>query len=663
MADRAEPRLLLTHSARSWVQDLHFHLIDHGGALVHGYALSAEEAVTASVDVLVDDDVCSFLSKRLVSDLRHRGVSVIGVFDPEDGEAGTGRLAEVGIDVHLPSDAPMETFVAGVVPAGRPIGAAGRSPRPERRQGASLAHPVVAVAAAGGGAGATEIALAMARRMGGKGRQVVLADADEVTPSIAQRLRLPLYPNIRTAADAICRDGDGIEDSLIEVAARTRVLVGLPNARLWHELRPTEVASVVADAATLATVVVNVGSSIEDVPTLGGPARFGIARSMIEAADAIVLVATSSPVGSSTGWRVPTSSSATRTCTPFSIASRGADTASAESARSWTGSPHPTHHAGADRWQCRPGGMEGRGSRRWPLSPRRRPVDPSRRAHRRGPMTAGTYAAMRSRLLSRLEEFDGDTIGGAALDEVVDGYEAEAGAGIPDAPPLRDVGEMKRRLVDSVAGFGPLQTVFDDPGTEEIFLEGDRVTFLDGEGRLRPAPIPATEAEVLHIVKRLLALTDRHVDASNPIVQARVLDGTARLTAVMPPVSDRLSATGEALLPEAGVVAAPRGTEIADTGGRRVPARHHAGAVLGARLGPARCRKDVAAGGAAPCCARHPLCRGGSGAPRAAQSDELFLRGEAPRPGWLRRDTASGAGEAGARDAPRSHRGRRGPWR
>ena len=297
MADRAEPRLLLTHSARSWVQDLHFHLIDHGGALVHGYALSAEEAVTASVDVLVGDDVCSFLSKRLVSDLRHRGVSVIGVFDPEDGEAGTGRLAEVGIDVHLPSDAPMETFVAGVVPAGRPIGAAGRSPRPERRQGASLAHPVVAVAAAGGGAGATEIALAMARRMGEKGRQVVLADADEVTPSIAQRLRLPLYPNIRTAADAICRDGDGIEDSLIEVAARTKVLVGLPNARLWHELRPTEVASVVADAATLATVVVNVGSSIEDVPTLGGPARFGIARSMIEAADAIVLVATSSPVG------------------------------------------------------------------------------------------------------------------------------------------------------------------------------------------------------------------------------------------------------------------------------------------------------------------------------------------------------------------------------
>ena len=162
-------------------------------------------------------------------------------------------------------------------------------------------------------------------------------------------------------------------------------------------------------------------------------------------------------------------------------------------------------------------------------------------------MTAGTYAAMRSRLLSRLEEFDGDTIGGAALDEVVDdivdGYEAEAGAGIPDAPPLRDVGEMKRRLVDSVAGFGPLQTVFDDPGTEEIFLEGDRVTFLDGEGRLRPAPIPATEAEVLHIVKRLLAPTDWHVDASNPIVQARVLDGTARLTAVMPPVSDRLSAT------------------------------------------------------------------------------------------------------------------------
>ena len=45
------------------------------------------------------------------------------------------------------------------------------------------------------------------------------------------------------------------------------------------------------------------------------------------------------------------------------------------------------------------------------------------------------------------------------------------------------------------------------------------------------------------VVNRLLADTDRHLDNSSPIVQARVLADTARLTAVISPIADRLSAT------------------------------------------------------------------------------------------------------------------------
>ena len=37
--------------------------------------------------------------------------------------------------------------------------------------------------------------------------------------------------------------------------------------------------------------------------------------------------------------------------------------------------------------------------------------------------------------------------------------------------------------------------------------------------------------------------TDRQLHATSPLVQARVLEGTARLTAAIPPVADRLSAT------------------------------------------------------------------------------------------------------------------------
>jgi pilus assembly protein CpaF len=41
----------------------------------------------------------------------------------------------------------------------------------------------------------------------------------------------------------------------------------------------------------------------------------------------------------------------------------------------------------------------------------------------------------------------------------------------------------------------------------------------------------------------MLAETERQLNAKHPMVQARVLDGTARLTAAIPPIADRLSAT------------------------------------------------------------------------------------------------------------------------
>ena len=45
------------------------------------------------------------------------------------------------------------------------------------------------------------------------------------------------------------------------------------------------------------------------------------------------------------------------------------------------------------------------------------------------------------------------------------------------------------------------------------------------------------------MVDRLLATTERQLNAKQPLVQARVLDGSARLTAAISPIADRLSAT------------------------------------------------------------------------------------------------------------------------
>lgn len=108
---------------------------------------------------------------------------------------------------------------------------------------------------------------------------------------------------------------------------------------------------------------------------------------------------------------------------------------------------------------------------------------------------------------------------------------------------LRDPDDMIERVLRSIADYGPLTKLLARSDVEEVFMEGPRVTFLDAQGRLRGLKEPTTLEENRQVVDRLLAESDRRLDASQPIVQARVMEGSARLTAVIPPVADQLSVT------------------------------------------------------------------------------------------------------------------------
>lgn len=108
---------------------------------------------------------------------------------------------------------------------------------------------------------------------------------------------------------------------------------------------------------------------------------------------------------------------------------------------------------------------------------------------------------------------------------------------------LRDPDDMIERVLRSIADYGPLTNLLARSDVEEVFIEGPRVTFLDAQGRLRGLKEPTTLEENRQVVDRLLGESDRRLDASQPIVQARVMEGSARLTAVIPPVADQLSVT------------------------------------------------------------------------------------------------------------------------
>ncbi len=127
------------------------------------------------------------------------------------------------------------------------------------------------------------------------------------------------------------------------------------------------------------------------------------------------------------------------------------------------------------------------------------------------------------------------------LRATVDDYQRQAHLG--EARSLADPAATVRRLLQSVSHFGPLGDLLDREDVEEIFIEGDQVTYLEAGGLLRGLEVPSSETENRQVVERLMAATDRRLDASHPMTQARILDGSARLTAVIPPVADRLSAT------------------------------------------------------------------------------------------------------------------------
>src|SRR4051794_7132381 len=161
-------------------------------------------------------------------------------------------------------------------------------------------------------------------------------------------------------------------------------------------------------------------------------------------------------------------------------------------------------------------------------------------------MTVDAYDAIRREVHVRIDrrrlrpEVDLDAVRGE-VGATVDEYQRAAmlGAHLP----LADPSDLADRVLRSITDLGALTELIARRDVEEIFIEGARVSYLDGSGRLRGLTLPTSEDENRQIVERMLATTERQLNTKHPMVQARVLGGRARLPAAIPPVGDQLSAT------------------------------------------------------------------------------------------------------------------------
>ncbi len=97
--------------------------------------------------------------------------------------------------------------------------------------------------------------------------------------------------------------------------------------------------------------------------------------------------------------------------------------------------------------------------------------------------------------------------------------------------------EIFIQVLNDLLGFGPLQTLLDDPDVSEIMVNGPKNIFVEKKGQLTKVNVTFDDDDhVLRIIDRIILPLGRHVDADSPTVDARLPDGS-RVNAVVRPVA------------------------------------------------------------------------------------------------------------------------------
>jgi len=92
-------------------------------------------------------------------------------------------------------------------------------------------------------------------------------------------------------------------------------------------------------------------------------------------------------------------------------------------------------------------------------------------------------------------------------------------------------------IYDSIRGLGPLEKLLADETVTEIMVNGAKQVFVERKGKLMQTDVTFYDNEQpLNVIDRIVSPLGRHIDEANPMVDARLLDGS-RVNAVIAPLS------------------------------------------------------------------------------------------------------------------------------
>lgn len=103
--------------------------------------------------------------------------------------------------------------------------------------------------------------------------------------------------------------------------------------------------------------------------------------------------------------------------------------------------------------------------------------------------------------------------------------------------PRMDRQRLIQEIMDEILGFGPINPLLNDPEITEIMVNGPRQVYVERKGKLEPVPVSFyDDNHVLHIIEKIVAPLGRRIDESQPMVDARLPDGS-RVNAIIPPLA------------------------------------------------------------------------------------------------------------------------------
>jgi pilus assembly protein CpaF len=92
-------------------------------------------------------------------------------------------------------------------------------------------------------------------------------------------------------------------------------------------------------------------------------------------------------------------------------------------------------------------------------------------------------------------------------------------------------------VLDQTFGLGPLEELLNDPGISDIMVNGPKSIYVEKGGRLQRTQVQFKDnAHVLHVLDKIVSAVGRRVDEVNPMVDARLADGS-RVNAIIPPLA------------------------------------------------------------------------------------------------------------------------------